>query len=304
MTEVLTIELTGKIQKTNFDEWKKDLIRQIKSTKTDLITDDDFFVATEEVKMFKTAEKSLKKAKQSAIEQVTDIQKLFSAIDEISEEARQTRLILERQIKSRKLEIKEELINSGLETIQKIIDRQNSDFQLIRHSDYLNRNLFIEATKGKASIKGIQQAIDRLIKTIGGQISLKAEEVTGNAEKLNSLPNTYKVLFQDRMALLSLSKLEFNLTMDKRIASYNDELAKKTAEKAIDELRQIEDVELNPDSSQLTSNSEIAKENAYRIAVEVFSTKEQAIEIARSIRESFSAINAVKSIKLSRNFNS
>lgn len=77
MTDLLTIELTGKIQKTNFDEWKKDLILQIKSTKTDLITDDDFFIATEEVKMFKIAEKSLKKAKQSAIEQVTDIQKLF-----------------------------------------------------------------------------------------------------------------------------------------------------------------------------------------------------------------------------------
>lgn len=95
MNEIV-IKLTGEIENTNFDEWKKDLITQIQSTKKELITDDDFVIASKQVKSFKLAEKSLVEAKQSAIEQASDIQKLFGAIDEISVEARDARLSLER----------------------------------------------------------------------------------------------------------------------------------------------------------------------------------------------------------------
>lgn len=302
MTNALTIELTGKIQKTNFDEWKRDLIVQIQSTKTELLSDDDFYLATEQVKMFKSAEKSLKMAKQSAIEQAADIQQLFSAIDEISEEARQTRLTLERQIKSRKLEIKEELIQSGLERVRKIISRQCSDFQLISHSEYLDKQPFLQAVKGKTGIKGIQKAIDRKIEFIEKQILSRAEEVSNNAEKLDSISDIHKVLFQDRMALLSLSELELTLTIDKRIASFNEEIAKKKAQNAIDELNQIEKPELNPGLSPDKSTFEKEQKRQYKITVDIFSTKEEAIEIARSIREKFLSIDTVKNIKLSRNY--
>lgn len=302
MTNALTIELTGKIQKTNFNEWKRDLIVQIQSTKTELLSDDDFYLATEQVKMFKSAEKSLKMAKQSAIEQAADIQQLFSAIDEISEEARQTRLTLERQIKSRKLEIKEELIQSGLERVRKIISRQCSDFQLINHSEYLDKEPFLQAVKGKTGIKGIQKAIDRKIEFIEKQILSRAEEVSNNAEKLDSISDIHKVLFQDRMALLSLSELELTLTIDKRIASFNEEIAKKKAQNAIDELNQIEKPELNPGLPPDKSTFEKEQKRQYKITVDIFSTKEEAIEIARSIREKFLSIDTVKNIKLSRNY--
>jgi hypothetical protein len=302
MTNALTIELTGKIQNTNFDEWKRDLIVQIKSTNTELISDDDFYVAAKQVKMFKSAEKSLKKAKQSAIEQASDIQKLFLAIDEISEEARQTRLILERQIKSRKLEIKEELIQSGLERVEKIISNQCPDFQLIRHSEYLDKEPFLKAVKGKAGIKGIQKTIDELIESLEKKILLRAEVVSNNAKKLDSLAATHKVLFQDRMALLSLSEVEFELTIDKRIASFNEKIAKKKAQNAIDELNQKEESELNPGLSTDIENCEKEKRHRYKISMDIFSTKEEAIEIASSIREKFSGIDTIKNIKLSRSY--
>ena len=75
----------------------------VQSINKDLVTDNDFFEASQHVKSFKKAENYLKEAKQSAINQAEDIQKLFSAIDEVSQEARQARLSLERQIKSQKL---------------------------------------------------------------------------------------------------------------------------------------------------------------------------------------------------------
>jgi len=299
----LKIRLTGTVQNTNFDEWKQELIAQIKTTETDLITDDDFFIATKQVKMFKNAENSLKRAKQSAIDQAADIQKLFTAIDEISEEARQTRLTLTRQIKSRKIEIKDGLINSGIETVKKIIDPQNSDFQLIDHSKFLDRTFFLNAVKGKAGIKGMQNAIDHLIEIIKVQIKQKASEVKNNAAKLNNLSNEHKILFQDRMALLSLNTVELDLTIDKRIASYNEGIATKKTDKLINELNQLEDEQLNLDSDIHSNQPQMEIKNEYKLTVDIFSTKELAIEIARSIREKFSDIDSVKNIKLSRVYN-
>ncbi len=91
----LSIILTEKINSSNFDEWKTDLISQIQAN-IELITDNDFIEAKKKMKSFEFAEKSQKEAKQSAIDQVEEIQSLFSAIDETSEEARQARLSLKR----------------------------------------------------------------------------------------------------------------------------------------------------------------------------------------------------------------
>ena len=112
----LFIKLTGTVNSSNFDEWKMELIAQIQAVNIELVTDNDFVIASEQVKSFKSAEKSLKEAKQSAIDQAVEIQQLFSAIDEISEEARQARLSLERQIKARKIEIKQNYIHEFLGT--------------------------------------------------------------------------------------------------------------------------------------------------------------------------------------------
>jgi len=53
----LIIKLTGTVNSSNFDEWKKDLISQIQATNIELSTDDDFVKAVNQVKSFKSAEK-------------------------------------------------------------------------------------------------------------------------------------------------------------------------------------------------------------------------------------------------------
>ncbi len=77
----LVIKLSGSIDTSNFNEWQQELIIQIHSVNKELVTEDDFAIASHQVKQFKSAENLLKQAKQSAIEQADDIQKLFAAID-------------------------------------------------------------------------------------------------------------------------------------------------------------------------------------------------------------------------------
>ena len=49
----LIIKLTGEIQKTNFHDWKNELINLIQSTNMELTSDIDFSSAEQDVKDFK-----------------------------------------------------------------------------------------------------------------------------------------------------------------------------------------------------------------------------------------------------------
>lgn len=296
----LIIKLTGEIQSSNFNEWKKDLIAQIKSIKTELTTDNDFAVATQHVKLFKSAEKSLKEAKQSAIEQAADIQKLFAAIDEVSEEARQTRLKLDRQIKVRKLEIKEELIDTGLKIISTFIDQQGADFKKIDHSKFLDRNRLNLVIKGKAGVKGVQTAIYDLCGRIKTEILLKEKEVADNGLAIDSLPAGYKLLFQDRDSLLSSTRQELASVIDKRISLFNKENARVESEKEVNGQGRSENDGLDPEVNLPTEYADIQEKEKYRIIIDIFSSKENAIEIARSIKNSHSENKLILNILLEK----
>ena len=299
----LTIQLTGEIQNSNFVEWKSDLIKQIQATNSQLVSDDDFVDAARHVKLFKTAENSLKQAKQSAINQAADIQQLFAAIDEVSALTREARLVLERQIKVRKQEIKEELVTSGIERIHQAIRQQNSDFQLISHTHFVDFRRFETVVKGKGGIRGIEIAIDSLCSNIKQEISQKAAEVKHNALAIQALSSHDQMLFQDRASLLSLGKQELELTIDKRIALQNEENSRVKAEKAVTELEKIEDAELNLDNLDVPKNKIRAEKSHYKLVIDILSSKDDAIEIARSIKQNYADNALISAIKLSRDHN-
>lgn len=297
----LIIKLKGEIQSSNFAEWKNELIAQIQSVNTQLMTDDDFVAAIEYVKLLKSAEKTLKTAKQSSINQAADIQKLFAAIDDISEQARQTRLSLEHQIDRRKFEIKQQCIQSGIDIVQAFIQQQNKDFQFIDHAEYIDRHRFEAEIKGKGSIKSIQAVMNGLCRKIKIDISQKATEVTRNGVIIDTLPSQYKILCQDRPALLALNTQELRLTIEKRIAVLNEEEARRRNEQAIHELKKIEDVELNTNVGCQTEKMEIVAKQKYRLTIDICSAKNTAIEIARAIRQEYGQNVAILSIRLNYN---
>lgn len=294
----LVITLKGEVQSSNFAEWKNELIAQIQSVNTNLITDNDYVEAHRHVKLLKSAERSLKDAKQSSINQLSDIQMLFAAIDEISEQARRIRLSLERQINVRKAEIKQECVQSGIDRVQAFIDKQSEDFQLLDHAGYVDRHRFEVRIKGKASVKGIQSVIDQVCHSIETEVSQRAAEVTKNGMLLDTLPNHHKVLFQDRQALIALRHQELQLTLEKRIALFNEENARRQAEQVTNELQKIEKIELNTDPNAPTD----MERQTYKLIIDIFSSRGMAIEIARSISKAYGNHSSIVNIRLSRNY--
>lgn len=290
----LSIVLSGVIEKSNFDEWKKELIEQIRSVKTELKTDDDFAAATKHVKQFKAAEKNLKQAKQSALEQAAEINALFDAIDSVSEEARQARLTLDRQIKKRKQEIKEEFVAQGVEKIETFIAEQSTAFQSIDHHQYTDPEIFVDALSGKASTKGMEKAIAKASASIKESIIAQVEVVDANALTLDNLPPNHKALFQDRDNLLALSADDLNKTIDERVAQLDQQAKAASASDAENDSK--EDDPEEPDKE--SASDAVAEASQFSITIDINGTEDEADAIRTIVVDALSSHTAVGDITL------
>src|SRR5690625_391524 len=109
----LEIEVKGEVVVSNADEFRAMVRTWIEGFNTGLIEDEDFARAEQDVKRLKEAESEIKAAKERALEQAEQVNALFAVLDETSEEVRQARVPLERQIKARREEIKSEILDEA-----------------------------------------------------------------------------------------------------------------------------------------------------------------------------------------------
>lgn len=295
----LVIKLTGTIQDSNFHEWKQEIIRQIQATAKELRSDEDFIIADRQVKQFKAAEKALVRAKQSAIEQAAEIHRLFGAIDEISAEARRARLSLEHQIKQRKAEIKADILRAGIESVREMINRQSAGFQVLDHAHYLDSRRFDDAVYGKAGTRSMTAVIDGLCDQIQREIAARAAEVEQNSGLIDNLPEIYRLLFQDRGALLSLSTDELALTIENRIAKFQAAQAKIAADTALRELERERTIEVPPRPTAELPEAQAQTEN-YQLLVSITAPQTVAVEAARTVKQALENYPGVTNIRLIR----
>ena len=298
--QALKITLSGEIQSSNFDDWKSDLLAEIKTIGTSLATDEDFSAATANVKRLKKAEKALKDAKQSALDQAADIQQLFKAIDEVREEARQTRLTLERQIKARKQEIKASVVAGGIDTIKAFIAEQSEDFQLIKHSDFLDEAFFLEALKGRSTLKTSEKAIGKLCKKIKQSITDKAASVTNNAAALAAMPAAEQALFQDRAELLAMEPSALNEVIDSRLSVFREQAGTPAADASgvKTDAGSDSDIDLDFDMQDISDAGEAI--GRFDIVVSLKASESHANQLLSELKERFADEKTIESVVIKK----
>jgi hypothetical protein len=286
----LDIKISGKIQSSNFPIWKDSLLNHIRSINLKLVTDNDFAVASEDAKLLKRAEKALQEAKIKAIAQTEEIQSLFDSLDEVSEKARQSRLTLERQIRTKKQEIKDELINAAINDISDYISGKPNIFSQIDNRKYLLRHQFESAIKGKSSITHAEKSLKLLVNSIKITIDKEAKQVLSNLSLIEAIQPDKKLIFQDVSYLVTLPEKELRLTIENRIVKLSEQNALKEAADAGKELTAIDNEALYG-----TINKE---KNRYIISIDLLCSRQEAIDIAREIKVLLGTSKFILDIKL------
>lgn len=198
----LRIEVTGMVTASNLAEWKEAAIAVFQGINSDLQTDQDFADAERTVRWCGDIEDQLKAAKQHALSQTASIDELFRTVDAISEEARQTRLKLDKLVKARKETIRTEIVERGRRAV--LAHYEAINVNLGAHALQLPAGLLAElgaAIKGRKTVASLNDAVDSAVANFKIAASQRAESVRANIHILEMEVGTFAALFPDSVQL-------------------------------------------------------------------------------------------------------
>ena len=226
----LSFKLTGMVESSNIDMFKQFAIDAIKGINRTLTTDQHFADAEKAVKWCGDVETRVKEAKQAALEQTADINSLLKAMDEIGENARQTRLELEKLVKAQKAA-----------RIKAITDTAQASFD--QHIAEINKGLggrivlpqiacdIAGALKGKRSLESMKNAADSEVARAKVEATTVGEKYLANITTLREKAGEkHGRLFADAQALVKLDNDALVALIDARIKEADAAEAKRIAD--------------------------------------------------------------------------
>jgi putative phage-type endonuclease len=219
----LRIEVTGAVTASNLAEFKSTALAVFKGINRDLVTDSDFADAEKTVKWCSDVEGRLKAAKEHALSQTETIDALFKAIDDISTEARQTRLDLEKLVKARKEEIRHEIVRAGRDAydahILALNQRLGKPLLASAHRNIPEPD-FAGAIKGKRTVDSLRDAVNTSLATAKIEASAIADRVQINLGTLRELAANHAFLFADTQQIVMKAADDLTLLVKSRIADH------------------------------------------------------------------------------------
>ncbi|MBE3662144.1 hypothetical protein BOO91_14520 [Vibrio navarrensis] len=273
----VTYKMNGLAIVSNLDEYKAKALELVEQSKKKLETDQDFANAESMVKVFKSAEDKLGLMSQQVLGEVESIDTFVKDLGFISENIRQARLALDKQVKSRKEEIKTEMVVKARNELATIVNEASRQYAV-------NFNIsadFANAIKGKRNIESMQSAInDELAKAKIALSELKDITQT-NLDTVNQ-HSEYRFLFNDWGQIAFKAPEDFATLVKLRIAEHKDAEEKRhQAER--DRIRKEEEAKAQAEAEQKADalrKEQEAEDRRKAQALAQSQAKENAVEQA------------------------
>jgi len=297
----LRIEVTGAVTASNLAEFKATALGAIRSVNRELRTDQDFADAEKAVKWCADVETRLKAAKEHALSQTADIDALFRALDEIAAEARTVRLDVDKLVKRRKDEVREQAVTAARAALDKHIAALQAELAPMRLQPVAAD--FAGCIKGLRSIASMQDALDTTLARAKIDADAQARGIRANVAAFESLAlaDDFGFLFADLHQLVHKAADDFAAVVRSRIAQHREAEAAKEAARQAAEARRIAEAErraaaeaearLRAEQETLARRErEAAEADRLRIAAEELQAAQQSPE-GRELSPAAQAVN-------------
>lgn len=221
----LHIVLKGEVSASNLAQFKKVALNAIRSVNRDLQTDQDFANSAKARKWCEEIEDRVAAAKEHALSQTTSIDLLFRTMDEISAEARDVRLELEKLEKARNISRKGEIVAGGVKGLADHIAALNA--RLGRPYMPSIPVDFGGAIKGLRSFDSMQNAVDTALANAKIAASEAADRIHINLTTLREHAAELPHLFPDTQAIVQKAPDDLTSLVKLRISEHHAAEAKK-----------------------------------------------------------------------------
>jgi predicted phage-related endonuclease len=217
----LRIEVQGAVVASNLGAFREHALEVFRGIRTDLATDEDFADAEQTVKWCKGVEEKLEAAKEAALAQTSDIDELFRAIDSIREEARAKRLELDKLVKARKQQIRDEIVARARDDWRETVEQINAGLDGARLPE-IPVDL-AGALKGKRTVASLRDAADTELARAKAQAHRIADGIRVTLKAIDEAAKGFETLFPDRAVLALKSEEDAVAAVKLRIREQEDE---------------------------------------------------------------------------------
>lgn len=214
----LLIQVTGAVTASNLPEYKAHALEVFRGINRTLTTDQDFATAESTVKWCADVESRLAAAKEHALSQTATIDELFRTIDDISAEARRTRLELDKLVKARKEEIRGEIVASGAKALREHIASLNTRLG----KPYMPQVPadFQGAIRGKRTVDSLRGAVNDELARAKIAANEIADRIQVNLNTLRELAKDHVFLFADTPTIVLKAADDLTTLVKARIAEH------------------------------------------------------------------------------------
>jgi predicted phage-related endonuclease len=224
----LHIVLKGEVSASNLAEFKDVALTAIRSVNRELKTDQDFADSAKARKWCEDIEARVSAAKDHALSQTASIDLLFRTMDEVSAEARDVRLALEKLEKARKESRKGEIVAGGVKGLSDHIAALNvrlgKPYMPAPSAD------FGTAVKGLKTFDSMQNAVDTALANAKMAASAIADRIDANLKHLAAEAADHSALFPDEASVVLKAADDFAALVQFRVADFKAKEEKRKAD--------------------------------------------------------------------------
>ncbi|OJT46831.1 YqaJ viral recombinase family protein [Serratia plymuthica] len=213
----LMVEIEGAVKHSNLTVYQGKALAFIESINTNLVTDQDFADAEETVKFCDKAENELDLIKKQALSQTVPIDELFRTIDTLREAMRAKRLELTRLVKSRKDELRAEIISKAKTALNEHISALNVQLGVVRLPAIAAD--FVTAIKGKKTLTSLQGAANDELARAKIEANQISDKYQVNLKLFDAIEPAFRSLFADINQLVGNDSEHLKLLIEQRISN-------------------------------------------------------------------------------------
>lgn len=212
----LRIEVQGKVTASNLDEFKAHALAVIGAIKRDPSTDEEFADAERTVRWCGDTEDRLAAALSHARSQMGDIDRLFTAVEDVSAELRRVRLDLDKVVKARKEQMRLEIVQDHQRQLYQHVDGLQCQWLAAPAAD------FGGAIKGKKTVASIREACSVVLAEAKIFANQKADAFKANRARLVVEGRDWIDLFPDFGVVGSKPAEDFDALLQLRIGKHQE----------------------------------------------------------------------------------
>jgi predicted phage-related endonuclease len=210
---------------SNLDVFGQQLRKFVDSIDKSPSTDQAFADAENACKVLQKAQDALEQAEAAALAQTADIEQMRRTVADYAGLARSTRLMLEKVVKTRKEQVKTEIVTEGQQALQTHIASLNA--RLGKPYMPTITGDFAGAIKGKKTLTSMREAVNVTLTNAKLQANEVADRIQVNLATLREQASAHAFLFPDTAVIVQKAPDDLAALVKARIADHEAAEAKR-----------------------------------------------------------------------------